>query len=155
MWIIMLGTASLGIFWYFASLRFRSSLVYSGIGLLIALILIANGYSRAMDTFAIIFGCIIGGLTGWFVDHQTIKWTIALGAVGALTGGTIQYSIFLNGMLPILIMGTLGGFIGVFISGSRYRRPITLIIFGCIYFVTLIAGWEILKLQESLIKSLY
>jgi hypothetical protein len=94
----------------------------------------------------VILGCVIGASIGWFFKHQTIKWTIALGAISSISGGTVDYVILNSDLAPILIVGTVSGFLGVFIGASRHREPITFIVFGGVFLCGLIGGWEVLKI---------
>ena len=130
LWLALLG-AILGAFaWKLTNPRLRATFAFASIGGLIGLMLFADGSSRTHDVFEITLGCLLGGLAGWFVKNQSIKWALALGAISTLMGGIVEYTTFVYGPFPILIAGTIGSLAGLIIKNHRHRKPITFIIIG-------------------------
>lgn len=151
LWLATIGSILAGIIWLKVSPRFRSALVYAVFGLLIGLILLTNGFSQFSDYIAIISSCLFGGLFGWFVKNQTIKWAVALGTVGTLAGGTVEYTAsFSLNVSFILIIGITGGVLGLFIKAHTQSKFLTFIILSGIFLPAIRTGWSILRLVESI-----
>jgi hypothetical protein len=137
----ILGMLTGAIIWYLAPSRLHSTIVFAGIGIILAITLLPNGISYVFGLIAV----AVFGLVGWLNDNQTLKWTLALFVLGILAGSIISYIVITSGFKPAAIGGILGGLVGFITQFQRRRILITFTLFGGVFFCAIKAGLDYLE----------